>query len=215
MSKPVSRRDFLKTGCLVTTGAVIALAGGTAVAATYQPEINLPETSYGDASAKKRILIAYATKAGSTAESAARMAFTLSNKGYLVDIMPIGKVTSLDAYQAVVLGSAIRMGSVLPAVRTFIEKNQAALNKIPMSFFILCLTMATDDEANRIEASAYLEPVRAIVKPASEGLFAGALVPEKLKLLDRLIAVTIIKSPVGDFRNWDQINAWAENIPTA
>jgi menaquinone-dependent protoporphyrinogen oxidase len=215
MSKPVSRRDFLKTGCLVTTGAVVALAGGTAIASSYQPEIDLPEKSFGDATSKKRILIAYATKAGSTAESAARMAFVLSQKGHLVDVMPISKVTAVDAYQAVVLGSAIRMGSVLPEISTFVENNQIVLKQKPFSVFIHCLSLATDNETNRAEVSGYLEPLRAVVKPASEGLFAGAMVPEKLKFLDRFIAVTMMKSPVGDFRNWDQINAWVENIPVA
>ena len=213
MSEKISRRSFLKTGCLATGGLVVALGGGAAIANSYQPEIELPDTTFGNASAKNRILIAYATKAGSTAESAARMGELLSKKGHLVDVKPISTVSGLNSYQAVVLGSAIRRGSVLPTITAFIENNQTSLNRIPFSFFIHCMTLSTDNEAKRAEASAYLDPVRAIIKPVSEGLFAGVMVPEKLKLLDRVITVDLMKLPVGDFRNWDQINAWIENIP--
>jgi menaquinone-dependent protoporphyrinogen oxidase len=213
MSGKISRRNFLKTGCLATAGFVVVLGGGTAISNTYQPEIDLPDSTFGDSSSKKRILIAYATKAGSTADTAARMGEVLSRKGHLVDVMPINAVTDIGAYQAVVLGSAIRRGRVLTEITTFIEKNQSVLNQIPFSFFIHCMTLSTDNEANRTEASAYLDPVRAIITPASVGLFAGAMVPEKLKLLDRFIVITLMKLPVGDFRKWDQINAWIENIP--
>jgi menaquinone-dependent protoporphyrinogen oxidase len=213
MSEKISRRTFLKTGCLASAGLVVALGGGAAIANSYQPEIELPNTTYGDASSKKRVLIAYATKAGSTANSAARMGEILSKKGHLVDVKPINTITGIDSYQAVVLGSAIRRGSILRESLTFIENNQALLKQLPFSFFIHCMTLSTDNEAKRAEASAYLDPVRAIVKPVSEGLFAGAMVPEKLKLLDRVLTVDLMKLPVGDFRNWNQINAWVENIP--
>lgn len=215
MSKKISRRSFLKTGCLATAGVIVAFGGGVAIANSYQPEIDFPDKSYGSTSAKKQILVAYASKAGSTADSAARMGDLLSKKGHLVDVKPISAVTGVDSYQAVVLGSAIRRGNVLPAMKAFIEKNQASLKLIPFSFFIHCMTLSTDNETNRAEASAYLEPVRAIVRPVSEGLYAGAMVPEKLKLLDRLMTVTLMKLPVGDFRNWNQINAWIEKIPIA
>jgi menaquinone-dependent protoporphyrinogen oxidase len=213
MSERISRRSFLKTGCLASAGLVVALGGGVAVANSYQPEIELPNTTYGDASAKNRILIAYATKAGSTADSAARMGEILSKKGHLVDVKPINAITGIDSYQAVVLGSAIRRGSVLRESLTFLENNQVVLKQLPFSFFIHCMTLTTDNDAKRAEASSYLDPVRAIVKPVSEGLFAGAMVPEKLKLLDRVLTVDLMKLPVGDFRNWGQINAWIENIP--
>ncbi|NLG98187.1 MAG: flavodoxin [Chloroflexi bacterium] len=159
-----------------------------------------------------RILVAYASKAGSTAEIAKKIAQTLSERNVPVDVLPAGKVNDLSPYSAVVLGSAIRMGAVLPEAVKFIEKNQAALQQKPFSMFIACMTLHEDNEENRKTVSAYLAPVRALVKPDSEGLFAGVIDPSKVGLLERM-AIKLVKSPLGDFRKWDEISAWAESIP--
>ncbi len=71
------------------------------------------------------------------------------------------------------------------------------------------MTLKDDTAENRQIVSAYLDPIRALVKPASEGLFAGVLNPAKMALIDRLI-MSAMKSPQGDFRNWAQITAWAQ-----
>ena len=71
-----------------------------------------------------------------------------------------------------------------------------------------------DTEENRKTVSAYLEPLRALVKPASEGLFAGVMDMKKLPLFERLI-IKMMKAPEGDFRDWTQISAWAESVPVS
>lgn len=214
MIKPVSRRKFLKTGIIVTAAAGAAICGGGAAAATYTPKTDLPSTQYGENKMNPRVLIAYASKAGSTAETAVRMGETLSRRGCSVDVRPVSKVTDLASYQAVVLGSTIRIGSLLPEMMTFVKNNQAALQQKPLSLFIMCMTLEKDNEETRKTVSAYLEPVRALVQPASEGLFAGTMIPGKLSLIERLM-MKAMKTPVGDFRQWDQINSWTESIPTA
>ena len=207
--QPVSRRSFLKKGCLIAGAAGLALCGGGALAATYQPNIEKPSLTVGDGGGK-RILIAYATRAGSTAETAVRMGELLAKRGLQVDVRPVASVTGLGPYSAVVAGSAIRTGAVLPEMLTFLQNNQAAFQQKPLSLFILCMTLAADTESNRETVGAYLAPVRAVVKPASEGLFAGVMDMNKLKLLERL-AIMAMDAPSGDFRRWDQINAWTEN----
>jgi len=211
MTEPTTRRKFLKTGCLTVAAVGVTLAGGGTLAATVHAPIDMPETTFGESSMNNRILVAYATKAGATAEVATRIGQTLSAKNIPVDVMPIKKVTDLSAYSAVVLGSAIRMGSLLPAVTKFVQENQATLQQKSFSVFITCMTLVTDTEEKRKEASAYLDPLRAVVKPAHEGLFAGVLDPKKLALLERWI-MNALKTPAGDFRNWDQINAFAESL---
>ncbi|HVN53044.1 MAG TPA: flavodoxin domain-containing protein [Anaerolineaceae bacterium] len=208
MTQPVSRRSFLKKSCLIAGAAGLAVCGGGALAATYQPKIEKPTVSLGD-DAGKRVLVAYATRAGSTAQTAVRMGELLAKRGLRVDVQPVAGVTDLAPYSAVVAGSGIRSGAVLPELLTFLQNNQAALQQKPLGLFILCMTLASDTEANRKTVSAYLDPVRAVVKPASEGLFAGVMDMGKLILLERL-AIMAMAAPSGDFRNWDQINAWTE-----
>jgi len=206
-----SRRRFLKRGCLTTAAIGITVTGGGALALNYQPKIDFPEMIIGENSMDKRILVAYASKAGSTAEIAARVGETLSQRNRSVDVLPVAKVKDISSYDAVIVGSAIRMGSVLPEVKSFVEKNQTELNQKSFNMFVACMTLNDDTEANRETVSAYLDPIRAIVSPASEGLFAGVIDSSKLSLLDRLI-VKAIKPPIGDFRKWNQIQNWAANI---
>ncbi|MEA4906049.1 MAG: twin-arginine translocation signal domain-containing protein [Chloroflexi bacterium] len=215
MSEQISRRNFLKTGCLAAAAVGVTLCGGTALVGTRQPAVDQPNTTYGNGNDGPRLLVAYATRAGSTAEVAARIGDTLAGGGRRVDVRPAGTVDDVRPYQAVVVGSAIRMGSLLPEAMRFIEKHQADLLQRSFSAFVVCLDMATPDETTLQTVSAYLDPVRALVPPAHAGLFAGVMNPDKLSLLDRMIAVNMIQSPVGDFRRWDQIDAWAAGLGVA
>lgn len=211
MTAQISRRRFLKRGCLTTAAVGVTLCGGTALANTYQPKINMPSSSFGEQGADNRVLIAYGTKAGSTAEIAMHMGEIAAKNRLAVDVLPVEKVTDLSPYRTVILGSAIRTGNLLPEVMTFIEKNQAALQQKAFSVFIVCMTLQEDTEENRKKVSAYLDPVRALVKPASEGIFAGVMDPSKLKILERLI-ILAMGAPSGDFRKWDQVSAWAGSV---
>jgi menaquinone-dependent protoporphyrinogen oxidase len=210
-SKPVGRRKFLKTGCLVTAAASLTVCGGGALAVTYHPAVDLPSRTYGEKTMENRILVTYASSAGSTAEIAARIGETLSHNGQSVDVLPVKQVTDLTPYSKIVLGSAIRAGNLLPEAMKFVETHQATLQQKPTSVFIACLTLKDDTEENRKTVDAYLNPVRALVKPASEGLFAGAMMMKRLSFIERLM-MKAMKTPEGDFRKWDQIEAWAKTV---
>jgi menaquinone-dependent protoporphyrinogen oxidase len=159
-----------------------------------------------------RILITYASKSGSTTGVAERIGAVLSGRGQAVDVLPLGKVSDLSPYQTVILGSAIRMGRPLPEAVTFVEKNQATLKQKAFSTFFVCLTLKDDTEENRKTVEIYPEPLRTLVKPEREAIFAGALIPEKLGLVERLM-MKAMKSPAGDYRNWDAVKTWAESLP--
>ncbi len=211
MPTQTTRRKFLNKGCLIAAGAGVAVCAGGGVFAAYQPQIEMPAASYGDPAASRRALVAYASKAGSTAQVAVKMGQMLAQRNLPVDVRPLASVTDLAPYQTVLLGSPIRTGSLLPEALTFIQQNQAALQQKAFHFFILCMTLATDTEDNRNKVSAYLDPVRALVKPASAGLFAGVMDLNKLRGIERLM-IMAMKTPIGDYRKWDQISAWTENI---
>jgi len=155
-----------------------------------------------------KILVAYATRAGSTAEVAQAIAEVLRGQGNTVDVMPVKEVKDLSPYRAVIAGSAIRMGSWLPEAVDFVTKNQPALNKVPTAFFLVSGFLKDDTSEMRAKVSAFLDPVRAIMKPCKEGLFAGKMDYSKISFLDRIIAKAV-KSVEGDWRNWDEIRAWA------
>lgn len=62
----------------------------------------------------------------------------------------------------------------------------------------------------------WLSPVRALVRPASEGLFAGGLDISKIpSFSDRLkfrLSVLFGVWKEGDHRDWNAIRAWAESL---
>jgi menaquinone-dependent protoporphyrinogen oxidase len=164
-----------------------------------------------------KVLVTYATRAGSTAEVAQAIAEVLRarSEGENVDVAPVKEVKDLSPYRAVIVGSAIRMGSWLPEAVEFVTKNQAALDKVPTAFFLVSGYLKDDTPEMRAKVSAFLDPVRAMVKPGKEGLFAGKMDYSKITFLDRLIA-KMVKSVEGDWRNWDQIRAWAADaVPAA
>ncbi|OQY21531.1 MAG: hypothetical protein B6I35_08255 [Anaerolineaceae bacterium 4572_32.2] len=122
-----------------------------------------------------KILVTYASKCGSTSEVAEAIGKVLCDKGAAADVRPAKDVADASDYQAVVVGSAIRAGQLLPPATKFVETHQGALSRVPVAYFVVCLTMKDDTEENRRTVAAYLDPVREMVQPVEVGLFAGAM----------------------------------------
>lgn len=213
----LSRRQFLKIAGIGTAATVLTCTGATQIyQAVSQPSVEFIETSSeGAAAMNNKVLIAYASKAGSTSEVAEAMAEVLRAKGSQVDVKQIKNVSDLGSYQAVILGSCIRMGSWLPEAVDFVKKHKAELGKMPTAYFVMNATLREDTPENRKTVLAYLDPVRAEFEPGKIGLFAGKMDLNKLSFIDRMIS-KMVGSVEGDFRDWNAIRAWAaEALPAA
>jgi menaquinone-dependent protoporphyrinogen oxidase len=213
MKQTSSRRSFLKTGGIVL-GAGVATCCGLTTLAVQAPTIPLTETHYGDTNKPSKILIVYATRCGSTIGVAERIAKTMSQTGASVDVLPVKNIADanvLQMYQAVIVGSAIRRGSWLPEASNFVKQYQDVLVKTSLAYFSVCMTLEPDTPENRQQAGAYLDPVRAILKPQAEVFFAGKYDPDQVSFVDRLMLQTK-GTPVGDFRNWSAIEDWAATL---
>lgn len=164
-----------------------------------------------------KILVTYASRTGSTAEVAEAIGRTLSESGAQVDVLPMQEVNDLSPYQAIVVGSAIRKSKWLPEAIQFVRAHQGILIHRPMAMFTVCITLAmSNSEQYRAAVAGWVAPVRALVKPLSEGLFAGMLDFSKLPVnwdtlkLRATVALGIF--PRGDHRDWHAIRAWAESL---
>ncbi len=176
-------------------------------------EIKFIETSYGeDKPMSKKILVAYASKAGSTSEVADFIGKTLADKGAVADVKQLKNIRDITGYQAVVIGSAIRAGRLLPEAVDFVKHYKADLQKTPVAYFIVCMTMKDNTEENRKKADSFLDPLRNEIAPVSVGLFAGKMDYSKLGFASRSVVKHMVKVPEGDFRNWDSIKKWADNL---
>ena len=157
------------------------------------------------------ILVTYATRAGSTYEIAARVAGVLRAAGASVEFKPITAVHELTGYDAVVVGSAIRMGHWLPEAVEFVKANRETLSHIPTAYFVVSGLLRTETPQMRRKVLAFLDPVRALLEPVSIGLFAGKLDYSTMDGLDRNIAEAV-SSAEGDWRNWEAIGEWAHEL---
>lgn len=163
------------------------------------------------------ILVAYASRAGATAGVAEAIGKTLAESGAQVDVRPMQDVTDLAPYRAVVAGSAIQGGQWLPEAMQFVRTHQAELARKPFAAFLVCMTLAMPNAGKyRRHVATWLEPVRALVRPVSEGLFAGALDLRKVpSFRDRMkfrLSVALGVWSEGDHRDWRHIRAWAESL---
>jgi menaquinone-dependent protoporphyrinogen oxidase len=159
----------------------------------------------------KRVLVAYATRAGSTIEVAGAVADSLRERGFEVDVEGVKAEPSVAGYDAVVIGSAIRFGGWLPEAIYFIRANQKALRKLPVAIFTVHILNLGDDEDSRSNREAYLSAVRPLVAPVAEAFFAGKGDLARLNIFERKI-FEVVGAPVGDLRDWKKVRGWAEEI---
>jgi menaquinone-dependent protoporphyrinogen oxidase len=164
-----------------------------------------------------KILVTYASRTGSTAGVAEAIGKILAEGGPQVDVLPMQEVKDLATYRAVVAGSAIRGAKWLPEAMQFVQTHREALASKPFAAFLVCMTLAMPSgEKYHSHVADMLQPVRALVRPVSEGLFAGILDISKVpsigdKIKFRLSVAMGVWSQ-GDHRDWNAIRAWAVDL---
>jgi menaquinone-dependent protoporphyrinogen oxidase len=163
-----------------------------------------------------RVLVAYATKYGATAEIAERIGQVLRQAGLDVDVLPVDRVDDLPSYQAVVLGSAVYIGAWRVAAARFLEANEGELAGRPVWLFSSGPT-GEGDPAELTEGwrlPKKLQPIADRIGPRDIALFHGAVDREKLNLLEKWMIKTV-NAPAGDYRDREAIAAWAADIAGA
>ncbi len=168
----------------------------------------------------EKILVTYATCTGSTVGVAEAIGKTLSESGAQVDVLPMQDVKELAAYNSVVAGSAIQGRQWLPEAMQFLQVNRAALSQKPFASFLVCMTLGMKNaDQYRSSVSDFMAPVRALVTPVSEGLFAGVLdikkIPSASARFQFRISVLFGVWTEGDHRDWALIRQWAAALPAA
>jgi menaquinone-dependent protoporphyrinogen oxidase len=151
-----------------------------------------------------RILVAYASRHGSTREVADAVAATLRSRGLAVDVMPAGDVGHLRHYAGVVLGGALYTGRLHKDARRFLARHRDALAGRVLAVFALGpRTLAPDDVA-----ASRAQVDRALArgpKPVSVTVFGGVVQPGRLRF-------PFNRMPASDARDWTAIAAWASAL---
>lgn len=157
----------------------------------------------------KSILLAYASRFGSTQEVAETIASILGDAGFEVELQPMQDVKSLDRYDAVVLGAAIYNAKWNAVAHQFVSQYQDALSQLPVVIFTLGPLSASDAAKRNSRRQLDSELAKySWLKPVAVEIFAGKYDPSKpgMGFFDRFV-------PARDVRNWDAIRAWAKTLP--
>jgi len=192
----------------------------------------------------KRILVAYATMAGSTGDVARAVGEEIAKSGLQVDVLPLGEVKGLEAYDGVVVGGPMIMGWHRAALG-FLKKHRGAFQRIPLAVFVMGMSLTQTGETSvggvpvyvdeklpkppekegrltlrerYARLSNYVQPILMAtrpVKPVNVGFFGGRLEYGRLKWWAVLFVMVIIQAQAGDRRNWTAIRSWAAGLPAA
>lgn len=156
-----------------------------------------------------KVLVVYGTTTGCTKGVAQRVSKVLRDRGLTSEVVAVADAPDPTGYDAVFVGSGVRAGKWHAAVNSWVAKYAAELQVKKVAFFTVGLTLASDP-TKTAEVRAYTEPLVAEtgVTPIDIGVFAGANDPKKFSFVERTI-MKLMKAPVGDFRDWDAIDAWA------
>lgn len=174
-----------------------------------------------------KVLVAYASRYGSTKGIAEFIGEGLRHHGIQVDVQDVRAVRNPKDYDAFVVGSAVYLGHWMKEARNFASKNRAVLAAHPVWLFSSgpLGTKPTDAKGRdllEVSAPKELDELTALLKPRDHRVFFGALDSARLKGTHSTLYKLAGRSqagreamPEGDFRNWKGIEAWVNGIAEA
>jgi menaquinone-dependent protoporphyrinogen oxidase len=206
--KDQSRRKFIinsaKIGVAVigaaTLGKYLLLSQTSEVANVQFPETNCGSKNKGG----QKILVAYASESGTTAEVAEAIGEVLCQEGNTVETKWVKN-------------SAIQYDRWMPEAAELVKANQKILQQLPVAYFFTCLVLHKLNTKGDLKAKKYSDKLQALVpqvKPVSIGGFVGVLDYSKMGFFSRLLMKVILFNKgvkEGDYRDWDAIRAWAKD----
>jgi menaquinone-dependent protoporphyrinogen oxidase len=160
------------------------------------------------------VLVAYATKYGSTREVAEAIVATLREQGVEAVARPAAEVQDLGAYSAVVLGTALYFFRWRSEAHRFLSHNRPGISGLPVAIFGLG---PIEDTPEQFEgARGHLDKglsKHPWLSPVSVAAFGGRLDPAHLRFPDNNPAFR--RMAPSDTRDWDAISAWAHSLVDA
>lgn len=188
-----------------------------------------------------KILVAYSTNSGSTAEVAQAVADELTRGGHTAEVQPIPEIKNLGGYDSVVVGAPMIFGWHNFANK-FVSQHAKELAGKKVAYFacamrlteilgeslppiplVLDPNLAANPQKpgslsikERFTSTGYyLKPIQRaapLVKPVSVAFFKGRLEMFRLKWWQAAFVMFIVQAPAGDYRDWEYIKSWGMSL---
>ena len=180
----------------------------TPTSATDTPVPSPDAGTCGDRPPRARVLVAFASQGGSTAEIAQAVGIALLEAGCDVDVRPARQVESVAGFTAIIVGSGLYHGVWLPEAFKFLQRHRRTLASVPVWLFdsgpldcsaeecLLPLTPGVASLARTIGARGHMT-------------FGGKLTVTGLTAEERML---VLAGMAGDFRNFDDVRSWTSQI---
>jgi menaquinone-dependent protoporphyrinogen oxidase len=152
------------------------------------------------------VLVAYASKHGTTREVAEFVAHALERHGLTVELEEAGRVETVAHYHAVVVGGGLYMGKWHKDARRLLKRHRAELAGVSLAVFGMgpdsLESSKVVESRNQLDRSLAATPE---LEPVAVAVFGGALTPETWRF-------PFSKLPAFDARDWDAIEDWTEEV---
>lgn len=161
----------------------------------------------------KKVLVVYASKYGSTQEIAEAVGKELAAQSIDVTVQAADQPADVAAYDGVVVGSGVYAGNWMSAAVDFIENNADTLSQKSVWFFSSGPT-GDGDPVEILGGWQFPEALQAVadqIAPRETHVFHGNIDMDKMNWGERLL-IRAMKGSTGDFRDWDAVRAWAQQI---
>lgn len=159
------------------------------------------------------VLVAYATRSGSTRGIAHGLARRLAGRGMTVDLRCVEEIDGLGSYDAVVFGSPVYDRRWPAEAEAWLRRHRGALSGYPTWLF----SVATfGDDRRALGRLISREPrgiraLREVIDPRGYRAFAGVVDRRRWPMPSRLL-LRALGGRLGDNRDWPEIEAWGDSI---
>lgn len=162
--------------------------------------------------AVSRVLVAYGSKHGATAEIAEHIRDALRGEGHEADSIAAGDVTDLDAYDAVIVGSAVYQGRWRPEARKLLKRLRRSLDGRALWLFSSGPLADTElDPTDRWQFPKGARKAGERLGARDLVVFAGRVPPDPGNFMERAMLKSTAEED-RDARDFEAIAKWATGV---
>ncbi|RHA42271.1 flavodoxin domain-containing protein [Cellulomonas rhizosphaerae] len=154
------------------------------------------------------VLVSVASRHGATAEIGEAIALELARAGHFVDVIPPEEVDRVTRFDAVVLGSAVYVGRLAVSLRALVQRQAGELRERPVWLF---WSGPVGDPPMPVTPPDDVGAIASAVAAREARCFVGSLDRAGLGLNERAL-VALTHAEDGDFRDFDDVRAWAATV---